>query len=438
MRSTQLLLAAAAGAVFASTLSAQTITSLVKRNDNVAGVGLVTTLDDVKVNNSGSWLVRADTDAATTEDAVILIDGALYLREDDSVPPPPATISSFGAISYNNAGNVGWNFFLRNLTSSTDSGIYFNKELVVQEGFVSTAPEFSPGTPYIGFFGVKLNNASTGMVVMASIDDPNIATTVDRGLMRYVINPVTGQLVSENVIFKEGDVLPGQTEALTDFRTGRHAYALNDNNDVMFGADLEGDTGVDGVIYINGTLIAQEGSPSPVGGRNWSASGLGSPRLDINNSGGYVHTGTLDGDTASDLVIVRNGAKLVQEGDAVTQVPGGFAFTGFGSGPVDIDDNNNVLWFGAWNGPAGSNNGLFLNDELLVQTGVTVIDGLTLTTLRGIQDGYALSDNGQWAIFRGVLEGGIDGAFMIAIPEPGTLSLAGIAALGLLARRRKA
>jgi hypothetical protein len=432
------LLAAACVGVMASMSFAQTITSLVKRGQAVPGVGNVTTIDDIAVNNDGSWLVNADTDAVTTEDWVWIRDGALYMREDESLADPEGTrVSSSGNMQLSNSGNIAWNLFLRgNVTTSTDSGIFFNKNIVVQEGKFSSAPEFSPNTPYIGFFGTKMNAANTQMMVMASVDDPAIATTVDRALVRYNINPANGQLFSESVFMKEGDIPAGQTEAITDFRTSKQNWAFNAGGDVMWGADLTGDTNTDGVIYINNTLIAQEGSPSPVAGRNWGAAGLGSPRMDMNSSGGYVHTGTLDAPTTSDLVIIRNGEKLVQEGDSVPGAPG-FIFTGFGSGPVDIDDQNNVLWFGAWDGPAGSNNGLFLNHDLLVQTGVTEIDGLVVTTLRGVTDGYALSDNGQWIIFEAILSGGVDGAFMIAVPEPGSIGLLSAAGLSLLLRRRR-
>jgi hypothetical protein len=59
--------------------------------------------------------------------------------------------------------------------------------------------------------------------------------------------------------------------------------------------------------------------------------------------------------------------------------------------------------------------GLFLNDLLVVQEGVTTIGGLVVDNLRGIQDGYGLSPDGEWVIFEAELAGGSEGAFLIDV-----------------------
>ncbi len=209
-----------------------TITQLVLEGDTVPGVGTVTRIDNLAVNNDGQWIVEADTNAAADFDSVLIRDGKLYLREGDPIElPKGASIDSFDSVNLNNLGMSGWNFFLDGtMGGSDDSGIYLNTELIIQESDISTAEGFTPGTPYIGFFEAKINNNDAPqLLLMASVDDPNIPSSVDRGLV--VVDLSVGAGFSETVIFKEGDILPGQVEAVADFQTGPHDFAFNDSGD---------------------------------------------------------------------------------------------------------------------------------------------------------------------------------------------------------------
>ncbi len=402
-----LLVPLAALAPSASADVLTTFTVPVRAGNAVAGVGAVTTFDSLAVANAGLWTVEADTDNAdTSADQVVLRNGVLAARQGDALAAPAGTtISSFGSggAPINAAGHWGWNYFLNGATSSTDSGIFFDNTLVIQESDVSTAPQFSAGTPYIGFFGAKLNDANQ-ILVMASIDDPAIASTVDRALVVATVN-ASGALLSEAVLAKEGDVLAGQIETVADFATGTHGWDWNDNGDALFLVDLNGATSTDGALYLGGTLLAQEGSPSPVAGRTWASLST-SQRVALNNSGDWATTGLLSGSTADDSVIVVNGAVFQQEGQVPPDVAGGWVLTGFGSAPLDLDDAGNVFWYGDWNDPdTARDTGLFRNDQLLVQEGVTVIGGQTLTSLAGVQEAFMVSDDGRWLIFEGALDG---------------------------------
>jgi hypothetical protein len=395
-----------------------TITPAVLEGDQVPTVGVVTSIDNLVINNDGSWIVEADTDNADTEaDSVLIKDGVLLLREGQSlVEPAGASIDSFDSVTLNNNGNSGWNFFLSG-TGGTfdDSGVYFNTELVLQESTISMAPQFTPGTPYIGFFEVKINDPGD-LLVVASVDDPNIPTSVDRALVLWDIDD-SGNLLSEFVIVKEGDVLPGQTETVADLGTNHYQFAFNSFGDAMYFADLTGDSAVDGVIYINLNKIAQEGDPSPVPGRTYYfVSGRG---MDLNDYGEFVFKAQLDNsDTTNDYVLIRDGEIFRREGETIPAIAP-FTFEGssaFGStgGPVQIDHCGNVFYFGDWDNPnTDVDSGLFLNDELLVEEGVTVIAGSPIDTINSGTDAFALSENGRFAIFEGTLVDGRNGAFII-------------------------
>jgi hypothetical protein len=410
-----------------------TITTLVLEGDAVPGVGLVTRIDNIAVNNHGDWLVEVGTDFPNPEaDSILLRNGNTDWREADAVPAPVgAVLGGFDSIVINNAGRCGYNFFLFGTPDgfNDDSGVYWFSDpgaspfdgtvLVVQES--ETAPGLTAATPFTGFLDVKINNADQ-LLVVSSVDDPNIESATDRALYILESDPETGGISSYALINAEGDLLPGQTETVADFGGGPHLSALNDAGHVLFFADLEGDPATDGTIYrydgVNRFLLAQEGSASPIPARTWAL--LSTPEMDLNNTGDFVFSGVLSGDASSDLLIVRNNAKFRQEGDPVPGLAlGTFVLTDFGSGPVEIGEAGQVVWFGNWDDPnTDVDSGLFLDDTLLVQEGVTMIDGVIVDRLRGIEDGYRMSGNGQFIIFEAILLDGRQGAFVIEILGP--------------------
>ena len=437
IRNTAIFAGAIAAASFSiPTAGAQTITTLVKAGKDIPGIGTVTGVDGYAVNNNGDWLVDADTDNADTNaDRVLLKTGVNYWREND--PFAGLMISSWDDLNLTNAGEPAGNLFLRP-TGAGDSAVHFNQNLVLQEGTISSATQFSANTPYIGFFGTKTND-NQQMIVMSSVDDPNISSTVDRALVQWKMSP-TGTLLSEDVIVKEGDVLPGSRMAVADLETDSNEFDFANNGHAIFGADLTGTSLDSGVYRFDGTsvnLVALEGENSPAAGRTWQ--NLASAKVSISGNGShYAHTGTLSGDTATDSVIVVDGAIYRQEGDSVPGIPG-FQFTSFGTLGAQVDDSGNVLWYGDWNDPATAmDTGIFLNDQLLVQEGVTMIDGLTVLTVRSFADTLVMSDNGQYIVFEAVLTGNIEGAFMIAVPEPASATaLVGIGFMTAMRRRRR-
>ena len=398
-------------------LAAFPITILVRDGDMVPGVGLVTSIDNLAINNAGAWIVQADTNGDASSDSVLIKSGVLYLRENQLLTDPPgAAISSFDSVNLSNAEHSGWNFFLRNLPTTADSGIYLDSGLVIQESDVSTAPQFSPNTRYIGFFDAKINDAGR-IAMVASIDDIAIPTTVDRALVIVDLDG-SGQLLSENAFAKEGQILPGQTETVVDFGTDPHETAFNNLGQMLYFADLTGVLTNDGVIYLDLTKIAQEGSPSPVTGRNYEV--LASRGLDLNNHGEVAFKANLDGDINTDEIIVADGEQLVHEFEVLPSITP-FRITSMGTttGPVVIDDDRNVLWFGDWDNPdTTKDTGLFLNNVLIAQEGDPVGGGLNIQSFSSGLDAFAMSRNGRYIVFETVLSNTNDAALMIEVQGP--------------------
>lgn len=421
------------------------ISPIVLEGDLVTGVGNISSgfgaSENHSVNDFGEWLVETDTNNPNSAiDGLILRGtgfnpGALFLQQGQAmVSPAGATLSSFDSVNINNPGNTSYNHFLANTGgTNNDSGIYYNDDLLIQESNIATAAGFGPNTPYIGFFETKINNSNL-VAVMASIDDPNVASTVDRAIV--TVNPFS---FVQTRILGEGDQTLVAGRSITDFETGPHDMALNDSGHIMFVADLDGATTDDSVTArYNGSgfdILMREGQPSAVGGRNWGSAPVA---INMNNSGAWAALADLDGTTTDDAVIVRNGVDVIaREGMSLASIGGVFNFTSFGSGSINIDDSDNVVWWGDWNDPdTTKDTGIFWNDQLIVQEGVTLIGGFTLSAISGVESNISMSDNGQWIVFEGTLSNGLDGAFLIEVPEPATAVFALMGASLLIRRRR--
>ncbi len=389
---------------------AQSLSIVAMEGDAVPGVGTITRVDGVQVADDGSLLIEVDTDNAdTAADSVLLLDGAVLLREGDLLAQPAgASIGSFDGTSLRPGRPALLNLFLDGTTGlNDDSGLFLDGQIVLQEGAASGAVGFSPGTNYIGFFDVEYATDSSFLVV-ASIDDPNIASSVDRALVVVGVD-AAGMLLSETIVVKEGDVLPGQTEAVADIETNAEESAINSFGSVIYGVDLEGDNTVDRALYLDQTLLIQEGSPSPIAGRNWGS--LLSVEVDLNDSGDWVAKTNLDTtDTSTDDVLVKNGSIFQRAGGTLPAIAP-FTLTDFGgSNGVWITAFGDVVWFGDWDDPDESRDeGIFVNDQLVLQEGVTQIGGQTIVDLSDITEQIAVSPNGDIVLVEGeITVGGTD------------------------------
>ncbi|MCB9681098.1 MAG: hypothetical protein H6733_06455 [Alphaproteobacteria bacterium] len=380
---------------------------LVTEGDAVAGLGNVTSVSNIAVNDLGDFHIEIDTDNTNTDaDGAVLGPLGIVLTEGQSLTAPPgAMIGSFDSMPLNNIGQASYNHFLDGTTgTSDDSGIYVDDQLVIQESDLATYPTAGVGTPYIGFFDSKINDNGE-VIVVASVDDPGISSTVDRVLVRLTPDGLGG--FTQAAIAAEGDVLTGQTESVTDFETDAQEYAWSNTDHIFFNAALTGDTTRNNVLYYDTTIVAQEGDPSPISGRNYES--LSSKPIDLSDLGDTIFRANLDGDTADDEVIVLNGSVVAQEGGTLDGIGAGFAITGFGSGPVEVGNNGNWVVFADWDDPDTTvDTGLFVNGKLLLQEGDTLPGGQVVDDIRGITEGYDLSDDGGTLLVRVVFTGSLD------------------------------
>jgi hypothetical protein len=170
-----------------------TLSVLVRSGDVITDYGTVTGIDDITVNNQGDWLVevRYTPLAGGATQFLILKNGSVLVGPGDPVPPAPSVVSSTSNLfkALNNHGNTAFRLALSG--GPSPNGMYYNLMPFVLNGQIASAPQFSPNTPYIGFFRARLDD-SERLLLVASVDDPSIPTSVDRALVWFLPNGMGG------------------------------------------------------------------------------------------------------------------------------------------------------------------------------------------------------------------------------------------------------
>ena len=416
-------------AVRLTTLPQQpTLSVLVRTGDVIAGFGTVTGIDDITVNNQGDWLVEVRyTPAAGGTQFLILKNGSVLVAAGDPVPPAPSVVSSTSNLfkALNNHGNTAFRLALSG--GPSPNGMYYNLTPFVLNGQIASAPQFSPNTPYIGFFRARLDDAER-LFLVGTVDDPAIATSVDRALVWFEPNGMGGW--TEDVLAKEGDVLHGMVsgESAAEFGTNYYSFKIDNFRNALYTVDIAGgSTAVNGAIYYNQNLLVRKGDASPIAGSSYSDIGS-STRADMNNFEDYIFRANLSNlPTGENIAIISNripdGAFKIFVRQTDTAPGLSETVTSFGTGPsARINDAGEIIWFALLSGDSLTDQALFANDLLLLRKGVTMVGSDLITTIGGttptggITRGFTSSQNGRYILTRCVLNGTSQAAVLMQRP----------------------
>jgi hypothetical protein len=147
---------------------------------------------------------------------------------------------------------------------------------------------------------------------------------------------------------------------------------------------------------------------------------------DRNEVGGWAAAVRLDGDPTSDLVLMRNGAVLAQEGELIPSLSPLVAPWPLAEiGPLRLANSGHVVWQ-ALRVAGGLGGGTFLYDGVpFLQAGVSVVDGETVTSFVPRTNNFELSPDGRHWLVRVVLSGTTEAFvrvdFGASEPRPGCL-----------------
>ena len=391
--------------------SPQTIQKIVETGDAVSGMGNVLAINGPSVNNAGQAIVYVFTDNADPSLNTALLDASgapIFVEGQALAQPAGATISGFngGEVNFSPSGPAVYMIALNGTSgTSDDDGYYFgsNPDLAIQKSSVSLAPQFPSGSKYVSLLTPFIND-SLQIAFHTTIDDPNIAGTFNyRALM--VVDLVGG---THQAVVKQGDTLSGQSFPISSLTWGSHNLAFNNAGQVLFGAEIASPPASNQVLYLDGTEIAQKGDPSPFGPTYLNIS-TSTTALDMNSLGDYVFTCSLG---SGEKAINRNGEAFVRQGDVLPDIEP-YALTEFGQA-IFMGDDGRVFWTGIWKRTDGVEiSGLFVDYSLLIEEGVTTINGQVVQDISGLSRQITMSRNGQYVIFLATLQNGVKGAYLI-------------------------
>jgi hypothetical protein len=336
-----------------------------------------------------------------------------------------------GAEGTMGSGNAGQ--FIYSPSFNGNDAVYTNAGILLaaddalppMPGFFSSfnsRPQMGPdGTAYwVGGYTNTQGGSTQGRMLLKATD---------------VSNPGGMQIV-----LKTGDVIGGFP--ITASGVGFN-YQFSDNGAHHIQALVltTGSSSTDDFIYLDGALVAREGSPNG-SGDNWQS--FDNPS--VNNAGNYIFGGDSSGPTATDEFLSYNGVIEIREGSTVGGVTLGASCDGAAINDVNqvafIWDSNltETLFAGVGGDLANSIALLSVGDQLDLD-GDTIGDW-TVSDFKSsnvIGPGLDLGEDGYVYVEVGLMPIGggseMEAIIRVAIPEPATLGLAALALLGLLRRR---
>jgi hypothetical protein len=273
----------------------------------------------------------------------------------DGQPPPgdPDPISSLNAPFTDGNGVVGFTGAVTRPVGGADNFVWYGA------GPVWFNSDAAPGNTLTGAEGTMGNGNAGEFNYSPSVDGEDSVWTQD-GLLLRGDDPIPGEpgmfssfnsrpqmLPDGTAVWVGGltDVVGGGTDARALFRAADTATPVIEivlqSGDMVGGFPIDfpagigfdyqfsddglhhiqelvldtGSTANDAVIYVDGAVVAQEGSAAGGGlpGENWAAFDV----VSINNAGDHIFSGDTSGATATDEFIAYNAVIALREGDTV-------------------------------------------------------------------------------------------------------------------------
>lgn len=391
MRSGKNLLGLIAAGSLASLAAAQTPQLLVQDGSTIIGMGSLTQILYVQVLDSGTWVAQVDTNFSdTTRDGALLRSGFVTLREGSPLfSPANTTLDDWDSTNMSQTGHLAM-AMRASVSGSSREALYWNTVPIALLNTVLTSPLVGSGTTWQTFDICKINS-NNEVYVIGDVANPNVAGAREATLCKFTMDAV-GNILATEVLYTKGQFIDVLETTVNDLPTTENALAVNDRGDFL---TLVSGTGAVNAFLINGTtIVAQEGTPSPVPGRNWRPNGglVNQPRLSINQKGEYLFAGALEG-SGGTYLIVKNGEKFAQAGDVYPSFSTGALINGTASG-LYLSNRGDVFWRAD---SANNNDDAYLrNFTPIIQANSTVFNGDLVTAVEQTDTAYSVSPNGRF------------------------------------------
>jgi hypothetical protein len=309
---------------------------------------------------------------------VLLVNGSVYHFVDQAIPGTDLTVDDVGLGDSNLAGQVAT--IVRAESSSGDfrSVLLMDGQLRLDEGDLVQAAGLPAGSTWVGLKAAMFDGEG-GLLVGGAIEDPSVSLLYEEAFVRYDVAP-NGSLSGGTTLLAAGQVVAEDLSIRLLIPNTKTSYAAGDPGSVLANVGLENGAGTEFpyAIVRDGEPLILDGEPSPIPNRDWvvepfdpvdqAAAGRWAARVSVSGGGGF---GGLP-------ALVRDGAIWASSGGIMPERP---ATQVQGLGWVRLSDTGNMLWDARFLDGGATRHVLMVNDQILVEEGVTTSGGVPLDAL---------------------------------------------------------
>lgn len=278
-----------------------TATLVLQEGDTPPGAATpVTSVDYPTATGAGSSGFTGDQ---TSGDDFVFYDGTVIWRNSDAVG-----VTLTGAEATSGVG-LSSTFIYSPAIDGSDGVWTQAGELARDE---TQAPGFPAGTT--STFHSRPTMIPTGQAFWVAGYNETGGTATEG---RVMYTSTDGTPATITVLLKSGDVVGGFPLSSGSSGVMFDYDFSDDGSHYLQEVDLDtGSTTTDAAVYLDGVIVAQEGSPNGTGD-NWD----NFDEYGVNNDGHYLFSGDTDGVTTSDEFIAYDATVVIREGDTVGGVP---------------------------------------------------------------------------------------------------------------------
>jgi hypothetical protein len=407
--------------------NAQSKQLVLKNGDNVLGSGTIRQFNKITVSDGGFYYAEVLTnDNNKQKDNVVVLNGFLAVLESTPVTEPAgASIAGFDDMDVNSQGFVGWPLRLQDTGStSNDTGVYWNTLMLVQESGNVTATGFNgqafgANTTYFKFFSAKINDRNS-VLVSCEIQDPSQGGAQREQALVILKTDGAGTLVEEEFVAVQR--FPFSTTGEDFGGLGQDVNNIGFNNNDGWIAILKAgsDLTADSMVVMNNQILAREGSLGPLPGRRYTD--LGGSKIDLNDFDEYIFTAFLDGNTSNNVFLNVNGEVYAREGFTFPQIAP-WNVDRFDAVPMYMANSGDAYWYVKTTDNATEDQFFFRNREVIIQENTTIVGGGAVNGLRTTQYSFHVSKSGRFWLAEIIPSGGGEALaladFGALVPIPG-------------------
>lgn len=329
---------------------------------------------------------------------MIVAENGLGVYEGQVLPGGDTVDEIWLGLDGDESGRLAAIVFMDDGVGPTESALVFDDTVVLREGDPLAADGAEAGSTWHQIIAVDLDRHGHAYVYGEFIEPFGAPGHDVLAIVRFDID-AGGALTAPTVMLREGDLFEGRP---IDWVGGAIDvnWDTNDAGQVLSTVRFveEGEVFGPAAIVLDGVVLAEDGQPSVITGRDWVMN-YGDP-LALSEQGDVAFRSRIvAGADDSREILVHNNQVVAMADVPAPGVPDSILTRIHGP---HFSDDGTLLWLAEWDGnPGFGGMGFYRGDELVVRTGVTPIDGLLLSYVHNDVLKYDISADGTRCAFIG-------------------------------------